>query len=214
MVGKVQKSKSSRQLLHQQKIDQNAPGTILRDFQSLLDFIGPEGLRTTSKFYTLPIGGLAELDERMTKPLRPDLLRPQLRSFPNLLGLHLLLRSTGLGVPGSGKTTGRLTLNHKLLASWQELNPTEKYFNLLEAWLCHASFNLIEVQGDPCFRTVAWVSRFLHKTPRRKAVSDSNMLRGFRSEADCGGLNVAWTKTLVSRICFSSGGIGRRLGMG
>jgi len=133
----MSKAKQQRaDLLRQQVIDLNGPGTVLADFQSLLEFIGPEGLRSTSKYHLLPLERLRELDERMRKPLRPRLERPQQRSFPHLNGLYLLLRATQLGVPkGEGKKSGMLVLNPPMHDQWQTLNPTERYFNLLEAWL-------------------------------------------------------------------------------
>src|SRR5687767_3626597 len=126
-----QASVRKRLHLRQQKIDQDGPGTILRDFQSLLELIGKEGVRATGKYHLLPLDRLKELDERMSRPYRPSLSRPQLRSFPHLHGLYLLLRSTGLGlIEGSGRKTGRLSLRPQLLEQWQQLNATEQYFNL------------------------------------------------------------------------------------
>ncbi|MCR4413116.1 MAG: hypothetical protein NUV77_11910, partial [Thermoguttaceae bacterium] len=133
-------SKKHEETLRRQAIDFDQPGTILRDFQTLLDFIGPEGVRATGKYHFLPLDRLFELDEKMSKPLRPPLERPQQRSFPALHGLYLLLRTTQLAVPeGSGRSTGKLVLNPFMLAQWESLNPTERYFNLLEAWLLRSS---------------------------------------------------------------------------
>ena len=38
-----------RQILSDQLIDENGSGTILRDFEVLLDFIGPEGVEVGGK---------------------------------------------------------------------------------------------------------------------------------------------------------------------
>ena len=37
------------QFLKQQTIEETRPGTILRDFQMLLDFIGPEGIEVSNR---------------------------------------------------------------------------------------------------------------------------------------------------------------------
>ena len=139
--------------LRRQLIDDNGPGTILRDFQTLLDFVGTGGVRATGKYHLLPMDRLFDLDERLTNPLRPRLTRPQLRSFPHIMGLYLLLRATQIGVPqGQGKSTGMLVLDPAMLVAWQSLNPTERYFNLLEAWLRHAQWEMV---GE---RSGGWLS--------------------------------------------------------
>lgn len=125
----------AKTLLKQQTITDGEPGTVLRDFQTLLDFVGPNGLQTSGKHHLLPMVSLAELDERMAAPLKPQMKRPQQPHYPHIHGLYLLLRASGLGIErGQGKT-GRLELEASLYDQWRALNPTERYFNLLEAWL-------------------------------------------------------------------------------
>ena len=76
--------------LASQIVDENGPGSILMDFEVLLGFL-EDGVRSTGKYHLLPMDRLFELDQLMTKPLRPRLKRPQQKSFPNLNGLYLLL---------------------------------------------------------------------------------------------------------------------------
>ncbi len=129
--------------LASQIIDENGPGSILMDFEVLLAFI-EDGVRSSGKHHLLPMAQLFELDQLMTKPLRPRLQRPQQKSFHNLNGLYLLLRATQLGVAeGHGKASGRLTLDSALHKQWLQLNPTERYFNLLEAWLRRGSWEAV-----------------------------------------------------------------------
>lgn len=139
--------KSHAVLFRRQKIDLDHPGTILRDFESVLDAFGTEGMRSTGKYHLFPQDRLFELDARLARPLRPKLKRPQQRSFPHLNGLYLLLRATHLAVPqGMGKTAGKLVVDQTVLGSWRSLNFTEQYFNLLEAWLLRGSNAMI---GEP-----------------------------------------------------------------
>lgn len=126
----------------------NCRGTIVADFEALMDFVA-SGVRSTGKYHLLPMARLNELDELMTTPLRPKLQRPQQRSFPHLNGLYLLLRATQIGIPdGQGKTNGKLVLNPFMCEQWKQLNPTEKYCNLLEAWLRLSSWQSIGLRDS------------------------------------------------------------------
>ena len=93
----------------------------------------------------LPLKFIEELDQRLSRPLHLEMKRPQLKSHPYLQGLHLLLRASGLSrVEGAG-AKARLVVDPEMLAQWNQLNPTEQYFNLLEAWL---RFGRPEMVGD------------------------------------------------------------------
>src|SRR5262249_33079568 len=126
----------------------NQPGTVLRDFQMLLEFVGLQGVKAGGKYNLLPIDAIKDLDQRLSRPLRLRLQRPQLRSHPYLMGLHLLLRATGLSrVEGKGDKA-RLVLDPHLIESWNSLNPVERYFTLLEAWLLFARPEMIGERGS------------------------------------------------------------------
>jgi hypothetical protein len=140
-------SPAQEQLLRDQVIGVDQPGTVLRDFQMLLDFVGAEGVPAAGKYNLLPIAEFGELDRRLSHPLKLQMKRPQLRSHPYLQGLHLLLRATGLGrVEGSG-SKARLVLDPAVLERWTALNPTERYFTLLEAWLRVGREEMVGEQG-------------------------------------------------------------------
>jgi len=124
-------------------IDMSGPGTILADFELLLDFVGVTGIKTGGKNHRLPLAALKDLDERMTQPLRPNLNRPQQLSYPHLNGLYLLLRATGLGVSSGQGESGRLSVSPKRHAEWNSLNPEEQYFTLADAML-RASWDIIQ----------------------------------------------------------------------
>lgn len=133
-------SEKAKQVLRDQAITADGPGTILRDFDALLAFIGEDGLNTTGKHYFLPQSKLDELNQRMSRPVTHRLKRPQQCSFPHLHGLYMLLRASALGVGTGTPPSGRLMLDKEILGAWRELNATERYFTLLESWL---------VQGSP-----------------------------------------------------------------
>ncbi len=139
-----------KQLLQAQVIDDLQPGSILHDFQAVLDRVGACGVKVAGKYNLLPMELFPELDAKLHRPLQLALTmkRPQLRSHPYLHGLHLLLRASGLTrVEGSG-ARARLVIDPAALASWNGLHPTERYFNLLEAWLIFGRPEMIGEQGS------------------------------------------------------------------
>ena len=167
-----------RKALRKQEIDEDQPGTILRDFVTLLDFVGEQGLKTASKHYSLPQSRLDELNERMCRPVVHRLRRAQQRSFPHLNGLYLLLRASGLGIGVGTGTSGRLTIDPELLAAWTNLNPTERYFALLESWLIYGSEDILgEGRSSPgsCFHSIQSVSARLR---HRKTIVPDDRYRG------------------------------------
>jgi Plasmid pRiA4b ORF-3-like protein len=138
-------TKAQEQCLRDQAITNDQPGPVLRDFQVLLDFLGHEGVEASGKSNLLPMKFIEELDGRLSRPLHLDLKRPQLKSHPYLHGLNLLLRASGLSrVEGTGAKTS-LVIDPEMRAQWDRLNPTEQYFNLLEAWL---RFGRAEMVGE------------------------------------------------------------------
>lgn len=147
-------SASAQRVLREQEIDDDGPGTVLADFETLLQFIGQDGLKTTGKYYLLPQGKLDALNLQMSRPVVHSLKRPQQRSFPNLHGLYLMLRSSGMGIGEGAPPAGRLVLDQEIVMSWRGLNPTERYFALLESWLVQGAAELITERGG-------WASSFM-----------------------------------------------------
>src|SRR5262249_12702892 len=123
--------------LREQTITAEQPGTVLHDFRVLLDFLGNEGVEAAGKYNLLPIKIIGELDSRLRRPLRLEskMKRPQIRSHPYLHGLNLLLRASALSRVEGTRDKARLVLVPEMMVQWDRLNPTEQYFNLLEAWL-------------------------------------------------------------------------------
>ncbi len=126
---------SHKHCLRVQTISEDQPGSVLRDFGMLLDFLGKEGVESAGKYHLLPIRLIGELDRRLSRPLNLQLKRPQIKSHPYIQGLNLLLRASALSAVDDTAAKPRLMLDPAMLMQWERLNPTERYFNLLEAWL-------------------------------------------------------------------------------
>jgi len=91
-------------ILKRQQFGGTKPGTLLKDFNSLLAFIGTTGIAVSEKNQLFAQNTLAELNRILTHPLDVKLKRPVQKSFPHVNGLYLLLRSSGLGyVVSDGK---------------------------------------------------------------------------------------------------------------
>jgi hypothetical protein len=122
------------QVLSEQIITLTEPGTILKDFETLLEWTGSQGIPVSGKHNHFTGTVLPGLNDAMSRPIRTGLKRLRLSSCPNLAGLYLLLRVTGLTeVRRRGRST-RLTANEVMIRAWRCLNPTERYFTLLEAF--------------------------------------------------------------------------------
>jgi len=57
------------QVLHDQVIDDEGPGTILRDFETILEFVGNEGLASPGKYFLVPQSTLDKLNALMSCPV-------------------------------------------------------------------------------------------------------------------------------------------------
>jgi hypothetical protein len=142
-------SSEYQQTLREQTINEDGPGSVLRDFGTLLDFVGKREIKASGVHQLLPMSALTALNARLSKPLRIPLRRPQQKSYPHINGLYLLLRASGLSLIEVKGKQPLLALDGEALASWRGLNATERYFTLLEAWLLRGEGEIIGDDRDP-----------------------------------------------------------------
>lgn len=136
-----------RRLLHDQIISENSPGTILADFKMLLDFVGKDGILVTGKNKLFPMNLLNEINRRLSNPLQINLARPLQKSYPNINGLYLLMRCSGLVREKRAGKKSLLVVDDQTYKNWCALNPTEKYFSLLEVWILRLSDDVLDEQS-------------------------------------------------------------------
>lgn len=129
-------------------IDEHGPGTILWDFHTMQDYVAM-ARPSLSKTGLLPMGALTDLNAGLSHPLSIGLKRPQLRSYPNIQALFLLLRATGLAQTVREGRSSRLHLDPTMSTKWEALNPTERWFSLMETWLLRADPATVPTPG--CF---------------------------------------------------------------
>ena len=160
-------SAEQKALLEAQDITLTEPGTVVHDFQVMLEAIGPKGFTVSAKRQQIPFKQLEEINQRMANPNRIDLKRPQQKSYPHIHGLYLLLRATSIiEISPKGKQA-QLTLNSRIYDSWQQLNPTEQYCTLFEAWIVRSRAEMLgedRFMGDGNSCLNAWPTLAERKT--------------------------------------------------
>jgi hypothetical protein len=122
-----------------QQISPGDPGTILKDVNALLEFVGPDGIITNSDNASLPSKLLPELNAKAAYSIELSLKRPLLRDYPNLAGIFVLLRVMDL-LQMKGN---RLAVCPAAWDGWRGLNFTEQYFALLETLLFQAQSSVL-----------------------------------------------------------------------
>ncbi len=78
-----------QRMLSTQPMDNGEPGTVVRDFETLLVFLGDSTPTVNSKHHRLPMGSLTPLNAQMTHPMQLGLQRPQQRAYAHPHALYL-----------------------------------------------------------------------------------------------------------------------------
>ena len=142
-----------------QQIAGGDPGTILKDVDTMLEFVGPGGVVTKSRNASLPSQILPELNAKASHPIQLALKRAYLRDYPNLAGIFILSRVMDL----LQMRGNRLVVCPEALEFWRRLNFTEQYFALLEAFLFQAQSSVLggERPSEEVLRPIELVTIFL-----------------------------------------------------
>ncbi|MCI5130728.1 MAG: hypothetical protein D3904_04235 [Candidatus Electrothrix sp. EH2] len=139
-------SSAQQDTFKKQTISQKGPGTLLQDFEKILSFLGETGTPVSGVKKHFPMARLAEINSQLTRPVTLKLKRPAQKSYPHINALYLLIRASGIGTIVSTGKKHRLVVEPTLTRQWQELNPTEQYFSLFEAWWCRGSDEILGEQ--------------------------------------------------------------------
>jgi hypothetical protein len=131
-----------KRILKDTVITETVPGTILRDFSVILNYLKEKDL-PVSGTHQFPRSLLPEINALLSCPIQLGLKRPDQKSYPHIDGLYLLLRASGLTcIEGRGKKLF-LLVDKGISQIWESLNPTEKYFTSLETWLLRGKEEII-----------------------------------------------------------------------
>lgn len=126
---------SDAQTLMECAITKESPGTVLKDLNSLIKYIKIHHITITKTTNYFSLKYLRSFNDLLSKPIKIDLKRPQQKSYPNIMGLYLLLRSIGLVTFQQFGKEICIQIDNDIYDLWSNLNDTEAYFTLLEAWL-------------------------------------------------------------------------------
>jgi hypothetical protein len=164
---KLEISPEHKQVLKKTTITESGPGTILKDFEALLNYLGKQALQVAGT-HRLPRTVLGEINGLLTRPIQLRLNRPEQKSYPHIQGLYLLLRASGLAhIEGKGRKLF-LSLGDKAYQVWESLNPTERYCGLLESWLLRGKEEIVGERGGGLFsvpNTLRGVMDLIRRTP-------------------------------------------------
>ncbi len=141
-IKKQELSAQDKQTVINTKINLSTTGSILHDFYVMLDYVVTNQPSVT-KNHLFRSTELRELNARMKRPLQHNLKRAIQKSYPNLNGLYLILRASGLTFVIMHNRTAKLVVDESALNRWHGLNPTEQYFTLLESWLVRSTNEII-----------------------------------------------------------------------
>jgi hypothetical protein len=144
-------TEEDKRTLRALRVDENGPGTIVHDFEALISFARGRDV-PVSKVNQVPSRTLLpQINALMARQIEVRLKRPMIKSYPHIEGLYLLLRATGLGQVGGTRTKPVLLIDQALYDAWSALNPTERYFTLLETWLLRADSGIVGERTSSAF---------------------------------------------------------------
>ena len=192
-------SSAQETLLQKQEITREAPGSILRDIDTMLDLVGDGGLRVSESRGAIYAKRLSEINEQLTRSLEVDYKRLTQKAFPTIAGLNLLLRAAALVRIDRTGTHPRMERNEDIVASWHALNSTEQYMSLLEAWLNRADERTIfEKSGTRPMTSLLEILRFIQKIPPTGwDLDDGDRESTLRYGPGSAGLALMWLFGLV-----------------
>jgi len=146
--------------------------TIVENINRLIAHIQHHKIVATKANRHFGMKHIISFNELLTNPIEILSLRPSQKTYPNVNGLYLLLRSMGFLRFKFSKKETEIEIEEETLSRWQQLNKTEQYFMLLEFWLIHANPEEI-IDGFHRSAMVALLDFFLHNGfARTKVLSE------------------------------------------
>jgi hypothetical protein len=159
----------NERVLKEVAITEDGPGTILKDFEIFLNYLRKQGLLVAGT-HRLPRTVLGEMNALLSHPIQLRLKRPEQKSYPHIQGLYLLLRASGLACIEGKDGKLFLSVDDRAYQVWGTLNPTERYFVLLETWLLRGKEEIVGERGGGLFSipdSFRGVIEFFRRVPEK-----------------------------------------------
>jgi len=121
-----------------QEITLSGNETIVENINRVIAYIQEHKVLATKEKHYFAIKHIKDLNAILLDPIDVFSTRPAQKTYPNINGIYLLLRTMGMLTFQVSKREIVMGINQKLLENWKRLNPTEQYFTLLENWLVHS----------------------------------------------------------------------------
>jgi len=109
--------------------------TIVENIDRVIDYIQEHKVLATKARQYFAIKEIQNLNNILLNPLDIISARPAQKTYPNINGIYLLLRTMGILRFDVSKKEIVIEIDDELLRNWKTLNKTEQYFMLLEFWL-------------------------------------------------------------------------------
>lgn len=113
--------------------------TIVENINRVIAHIQNNTILATKNKYRFATKNIKELNDILVNPINIISARPVQKTYPNVNGIYLLLRSMGILRFEASKKDIVMKIDEELFKNWKNLNETEQYFTLLELWLIHSS---------------------------------------------------------------------------
>ncbi|MGD1852242.1 MAG: hypothetical protein ACFCBU_17190 [Cyanophyceae cyanobacterium] len=118
----------------------HSPGTLLADFQLLLDEAATNGIPITPRTGEPNLKSCATLNPQLQTSTAFTLKRPGQSHYCHLRSLFWLAQVGALVKMEGSK---RVISNGAQMEAWSALNPAEQYFSLMDLWLFYANPRLV-----------------------------------------------------------------------
>jgi len=133
-------------ILKKAVITKTTPGSLIADFEMLLTEAEQTGIPLSEKTKHIAMGQLFRINESLTTPLITEYSRPKQESLPNINGLYLLLRISGLTKVQRKEKKRILVAHGPAVEIWRGLSNEEKYVSLFKYFL-FSSHDLVHRLG-------------------------------------------------------------------
>ncbi|MBU1667766.1 plasmid pRiA4b ORF-3 family protein [bacterium] len=121
--------------INKQEITLEGNETVVENINRVIEYIQTHKILATKANRYFAMKQIKELNDILVDPIDVFSTRPAQKTYPNINGIYLILRTMGMLTFQVSKKETVMSVSEELLKSWQSLNPTEQYFTLLENWL-------------------------------------------------------------------------------